>query len=119
MGFVGLALFVSIIALAFRNASWIRRYTRNQAGLRWAGDLANMAQISLMAYCIAGAALSLEFWEGPWLMFVILARLRHEIAENLVKSEYVVHSSQKWYTEDPSHDAISKSGTVLGAKFSR
>jgi probable O-glycosylation ligase (exosortase A-associated) len=119
MGFVGLALFVSIIALAFRNASWIRHHARDQAGLRWAGDLANMAQISLMAYCIAGAALSLEFWEGPWLMFVILARLRHEIAENLIKSEHVVHSSRKWYTEDPSYDAIGKSGTALGAKFSR
>jgi putative inorganic carbon (hco3(-)) transporter len=113
MGFVGLALFVSIIALAFRNASWIRHHTRNEAGLQWARDLANMAQISLMAYCIAGAALSLEFWEGPWLMFVILARLRHETAENLIKSEDIVCGSQKWYRNDPPHEAIGKSGAVL------
>ncbi|MGZ8941099.1 MAG: putative O-glycosylation ligase, exosortase A system-associated, partial [Limisphaerales bacterium] len=113
MGFVGLALFVSIIALAFWNASWIRHHTRNEAGLRWAGDLANMAQISLMAYCVAGAALSLEFWEGPWLMFVILARLRHETAQTLIKSEHIVYSSQKWYKKDPPHEAIGKSGAVL------
>jgi probable O-glycosylation ligase (exosortase A-associated) len=118
MGFVGLALFVSIIALAFRNASWIRRHTRNQVGLGWAGDLANMAQISLMAYCIAGAALSLEFWEGPWLMFVMLARLRHEIAESLIKSKNADHLPQKWYNKEAPHGMIDGNGAVPGAKAS-
>jgi probable O-glycosylation ligase (exosortase A-associated) len=116
MGFVGLALFVAIIALAFRNASWIRHHTRNQAGLGWAGDLAKMAQISLMAYCIAGAALSLEFWEGPWLMFAMLARLRHEIAESLIKSENADHLAQKWYNKELSHGMIEGNGTIPGAK---
>jgi probable O-glycosylation ligase (exosortase A-associated) len=79
MGFVGLALFVSIIAIAFRNASWIRGYTKNMAGLGWAYDLASMAQVSLMGFCVAGASMSIEFWEGGWLIMVILASLRSQI----------------------------------------
>ena len=72
-----------------------------------------------MAYCIAGAALSLEFWEGPWLMFVILARLRHEIAANFVKSKSVVNNPQEWYQKEPSHDAIGGSGAAPEAKIPR
>jgi probable O-glycosylation ligase (exosortase A-associated) len=119
MGFVGLALFVSIIALAFRNASWIRRHTKDQSSLQWARDLASMTQISLMAYCIAGAALSLEFWEGPWLMFVILARLRHEISIHIKESDSAICDSLKVYNKYHTHVLIEGSGAVQGAKIPR
>ena len=119
MGFVGLALFMSIIALAFWNASWIRHHTKDQVGLQWARDLASMAQISLIAYCIAGAALSLEFWEGPWLMFVILARLRHEIAAASIKSKSAVNNARKWYMEPLPHDSADGGGAAQGANIPR
>jgi hypothetical protein len=75
-----------------------------------------MAQISLMAYCIAGAALSLEFWEGPWLMFVMLARLRQEVADSLIKSKNADHIPQKWYNKEASHGMIDGNGAIPGAK---
>jgi probable O-glycosylation ligase (exosortase A-associated) len=89
MGFVGLALFVSIIAIAFRNASWIRGHTKNMAGLGWAYDLASMAQVSLIGFCVAGASMSIEFWEGGWLIMVILASLRSQIIP-FVRPEFAV-----------------------------
>ncbi|MGZ8940866.1 MAG: putative O-glycosylation ligase, exosortase A system-associated, partial [Limisphaerales bacterium] len=119
MGFVGLALFVSIIVLAFRNASWIRRHTKDQSSLQWARDLASMAQISLMAYCIAGAALSLEFWEGPWLMFVILARLRYEISAHVKEINSSIYKPLEVHNEYPAHGLIESSGVVQGAKIPR
>jgi putative inorganic carbon (hco3(-)) transporter len=119
MGFVGLALFVSIIVLAFRNASWIRRHTKDQSSLQWARDLASMAQISLMAYCIAGAALSLEFWEGPWLMFVILARLRYEISMHLKDAKIAIYDFQNVYNGCDSGELVKVSGVVQGAKIPR
>ncbi|MGZ9158549.1 MAG: hypothetical protein ACXW36_06755, partial [Nitrospira sp.] len=119
MGFVGLALFVSIIVLAFRNASWIRRHTKDQSSLQWARDLASMSQISLLAYCIAGAALSIEFWEGPWLMFVILARLRYEISAHVQAINSSVYKPLEVHNEYPAHVLIESSGVVQGAKIPR
>jgi putative inorganic carbon (hco3(-)) transporter len=118
MGFVGLALFVSIIALAFWNASWIRRHTKEQIGLQWARDLASMAQISLMAYCIAGAALSIEFWEGSWLMFVILARLKYEILMHLKKAKVSIDQYQDMYNGYDSGELVKGGGAVQEAKIS-
>lgn len=119
MGFVGLALFVAILGLAFRNASWVRRHARGEPGLQWAADLAAMAQISLLAYCIAGAALSLEFWEGPWLMFVILARLRYEIYSHLKER---IHVDDNGLESHLAYDgpAVSEiGGTVPGTGIPR
>lgn len=80
MGFVGLGLFLVIIALAFWNTFWIRHHASTRPDYFWARDLAGMAQASLIIYCVAGSTLSIEFWEGPWLLFVILARLRWDMA---------------------------------------
>lgn len=117
MGFVGLALFVSILLLAFRNAAWIRRHARDQSGLQWAGDLAAMAQISLLAYAIAGAALSLEFWEAPWLMFVMLARLRHGVEAYLLERKTAIDTAEKTY-DSYAIPALSETGGA-GAKVPR
>ncbi len=117
MGFVGLALFVAILLLAFHNASWIRRHANGQPGLQWAGDLAAMAQISLLAYCIAGAALSLEFWEGPWLMFVILARLRYELRLYLLTRKNSADGTHKGYEGYFVPGMIETGSAVPGAKI--
>lgn len=103
MGFVGLGLFLAIIALAFGNARWIRRHTASQPQARWAYDLATMAQVSLIGFCVAGASLSLEFWEGPWLLFVILARMRYEFAAQ--ESGAVAEAMPAWYAGDAPRDA--------------
>lgn len=117
MGFVGLALFVSILLLAFRNAAWIRRHARDQSGLQWAGDLAAMAQISLLAYAIAGAALSLEFWEAPWLMFVMLTRLRHGVEAYLLERKTAIDTAEKTY-DSYAIPVLSETGGA-GAKVPR
>lgn len=76
MGFLGLAFFLLILALTWRNAAWLRRHTRGRPELRWAYDLASMMQAGLAGYVVAGATLSLEFWPGYWIIVPLLLHAR-------------------------------------------
>jgi probable O-glycosylation ligase (exosortase A-associated) len=62
-GFIGLGLYLIILSLGFVNCFRIRRATRNRADLLWARELATMIQLSLVAFCVGGAALSLAYYD--------------------------------------------------------
>ncbi|TVR97338.1 MAG: putative O-glycosylation ligase, exosortase A system-associated [Rhodospirillales bacterium] len=83
MGFVGFALFMALITLAILDSFWIRRNARSLPEYRWAWDFASMAQVSLVIYGIGGAALSLEMWQGSWLLFMLLSRVRWQMATEM------------------------------------
>jgi probable O-glycosylation ligase (exosortase A-associated) len=76
LGFLGLLLFLAILAMGFVNGFWIIRRVQGHPELEWADHLSRMAQVSLFGYCVTGAAVSIEFWEGSWLIVVVLARIR-------------------------------------------
>jgi putative inorganic carbon (hco3(-)) transporter len=67
-GFVGLALYLLMIVAALIDCRTVLKRTRNAPELRWANDLARMLQLSLAAFCVGGAALSLAYYD----MFVLL-----------------------------------------------
>ena len=76
MGLIGFLIFVSILILAWWNAGKIRRQTRGQKDLRWMHDLATMIQISLAAFCVGAASVSLEMWEGYFLLIVMVVSMQ-------------------------------------------
>jgi probable O-glycosylation ligase (exosortase A-associated) len=76
LGFTGLALFLAIIVLTWRNITVIGRMTRGDAGLRWACDLAGALRVSLIAFIVAGAALSLAYFEMFYVICAIASSLR-------------------------------------------
>lgn len=67
-GFVGLFLYLSIIVLAFLKLSSIEKYFKNE----WQSKLARMIKVSLMAYCVSGAAVSMAYFE---LFYVLIAMI--------------------------------------------
>jgi putative inorganic carbon (HCO3(-)) transporter len=69
-GFTGLILFVLMLATAWLMAIRTRRAARKIASLAWAADLARANQISIVVYAVAGAALSLVYFE---LLYIVLA----------------------------------------------
>ncbi len=70
-GFVGLILFLFLIILSFVRLSSIEKYYRKAIGEEdWRCKLSKMVKISLLAYCVSGAALSLAYLE---LYYAILA----------------------------------------------
>jgi len=78
-GFVGLALFISIFAAAWRSAGKVIRMVKQskQPELAWLSDLAAMLQVSLLGYAVGGAFLSLSYFDLPYhlVVMVVIARL--------------------------------------------
>jgi probable O-glycosylation ligase (exosortase A-associated) len=83
LGFAGLVLFLLVLAVAMFNCSSIVRKTKRHPELVWAGDLARMLQISLIVYMVSGAALSMAYFEGFWIIIAVLSRLRKTVLETL------------------------------------
>jgi probable O-glycosylation ligase (exosortase A-associated) len=71
-GWVGLGLFASIFMMAWMLASRIARLSRGLEELEWAGQLARMIQVSLVAYWVGGTFLSLSYFDLPWHLVVVL-----------------------------------------------
>jgi probable O-glycosylation ligase (exosortase A-associated) len=70
-GFVGLALFLTIMVLALVNTYRIRKATKRRPEFAWAYDLATAIQLGILVYCVGGAALSMAYDD----VFVIWAML--------------------------------------------
>lgn len=69
-GFVGLALFVAMLAGGWFGLARIRRRARAGPDTAWMADLASMMQVSLVAYAAAGSLLPMPYFD---LFYQILA----------------------------------------------
>jgi hypothetical protein len=82
-GFVGLALFLLLWLLVWRDASWIDRPARRREGMQWASDLARMMQVSLVGYAAGGAFLNLAYYDVPYNMLVAILLTRILVEKEL------------------------------------
>jgi probable O-glycosylation ligase (exosortase A-associated) len=71
-GFVGLAIYLIILAAAFFKCWRIMSVTKDAPEQRWTYDLALAIQASLFVFCVAGAALSMAYYD---LLIINLAML--------------------------------------------
>jgi putative inorganic carbon (hco3(-)) transporter len=62
-GFIGLGIYLIILVAAFLRCSRIISVTRGVPEQRWARDLAVAIQASLFVFCVAGAALSMAYYD--------------------------------------------------------
>jgi len=76
LGFVGLFVFLLILFTSWRNSVAIIRGAQRHKSLSWAEDLAKMLQVSMAGYIVAGAALSLAYYDLTLTMIVMLINLR-------------------------------------------
>lgn len=66
-GFIGLGIYLMLLAATFLRSSRIIRLARRLPLKSWAADLSAALQASLIVFCISGAALSLAYYD----LFVI------------------------------------------------
>jgi putative inorganic carbon (HCO3(-)) transporter len=78
-GFIGLAIYLTILAAAFLRCSRIISVTRAVPEQRWAHDLAIAIQASLFVFCVAGAALSMAYYDLFIMEVALLLPLREII----------------------------------------
>jgi probable O-glycosylation ligase (exosortase A-associated) len=86
LGFVGLSIYVMLLAAAWRSGSRILSLTKNRPDLLWAGDLARMTQVSLLAFAVAGTFQNLAFFDLYFHLIAILF-LARGIVEHTLRSE--------------------------------
>ncbi|OAN11362.1 hypothetical protein A3K86_20655 [Photobacterium jeanii] len=70
-GFVGFFIFALILWLTYSQLSTIEKYYKSDAQTVWQYDLAKMLKVSLLAFCSAGAALSLAYLELFWALVAV------------------------------------------------
>jgi probable O-glycosylation ligase (exosortase A-associated) len=101
-GFVGLGLFLLIGFFSWRNARYIIRSTKGVPELRWAHDLASMVTVSFVAYAVAGAALSLAYYDYYYCLVAVLVVVRDLVTRELEARSPAPTAGQALYRPAPS-----------------
>lgn len=81
-GFVGLFLFLLILLTALVKTIQTQRIAKRDPALEWSADLARATQMSLVVYCVSGAALSLVYFELLYILLAMISR-NHRTAAQL------------------------------------
>jgi probable O-glycosylation ligase (exosortase A-associated) len=75
-GFVGLFFFLMIWISAFRVAGKLQKLARDIPQAAWAVDLGAMVQVSLWGYLVGGTFLSLQYFDFPYYLVVMIVLAR-------------------------------------------
>jgi probable O-glycosylation ligase (exosortase A-associated) len=85
-GFPGLALFLALLFVSWRNCARVRRMTRGSPQDKWAFDLASVLQVSLLAYMVGGAADTSSYFDITYQMMAICSLLIGLLADRSTAS---------------------------------
>jgi len=93
-GFLAFAIWLCIILAGTYYAVRIPALAQNRSDLRWAYDLARMAQVSIVVYLLGGTFLSLSYWDLFWTLLVVLAAT-HAVVIQAVRQTAVPQRSRQ------------------------
>ena len=83
-GFGGLALYVSMLAVAFFKAARISRLAREQGAPPWLPLLATMLQLSIFSFALGAAALSFAYFDLTFALFGLVLVVEQRLLPNAV-----------------------------------
>jgi putative inorganic carbon (hco3(-)) transporter len=86
-GFLGLAIYLTLVLLAFKNVAAVIVGTRHVPELNWAKKLATACGISLVAYMAAGLTMSIPYYDLFIVLAVLVALLRRLVAMTLAQRQ--------------------------------
>lgn len=109
-GFVGLFLFLMLGFLTWRTASETLKATIGRSDLQWIRDLTGMLQVSLVAYAVGGAFLSLAYFDLAYHLLALIVVLNTMTTEALA-AELAPHAP-KISTDRSAGLAIGKPGNL-------
>jgi putative inorganic carbon (hco3(-)) transporter len=78
-GFMGLFIFLTLLALTWRLAQQLRRRICNVAEMKWAYDMVSMIQVSLIGYVVGGAFLGVAYFDLVYSLIAILVLVEHHV----------------------------------------
>ena len=80
-GFAGLFIFLSMLGAVWRQCSIVKKRAATRPGLGWAVDLATMIQVSWTGYMVAGAALSMAYYDLAYIELGAIVALRQIVRQ--------------------------------------
>ena len=83
MGFLGLGLFLMLLAIALWDCSRTIRLARRRPELTWAADMARMVQITVVVYAVTTISLSMAYFEGLFVVLGIASRLLRTVRQSV------------------------------------
>jgi probable O-glycosylation ligase (exosortase A-associated) len=104
-GFPTFAVWLALTFSGLWYGARLMRLARDRPDLAWAGDLGRMAQVSVVAYVVAGTFLSLSYWDFYWTLLVGLAAA-HSLA--LAASRPAGTASRQWAQAAASEPAPAR-----------
>ena len=84
-GFVGAALFVTILLVSLFKLNQAEKIVRGNPNLVWLGELARALKLSVVVYMISGAALSLLYFEPLYIVLALGSRVHRIARQEAVK----------------------------------
>lgn len=88
MGFVGILLFMALVANGFLTLREIHRMVRKRGPrLRWASDLADMLGAALLAFVVTGSLLSAAYFELPYIFMMLMEVLKQYVRKEVAIKE--------------------------------
>jgi putative inorganic carbon (HCO3(-)) transporter len=100
-GYVGLALFLSLIIATVASAQWIIKKARAEPELAWAAKLASAIQVAIVGYCAAGSFVNLGFYDLFYTLVAIITCTRVVVSRSLAKASAASLGSQSYLSPDP------------------
>lgn len=94
-GWLGLIMFLLIYYLSWKKLKRVIKYTEGLVNLENVNFLARMFQVTLIAYLVGGAFLSLSYFDLPW----------HLISFVIILEKYTIYGDMK--NAEPKHKIIS------------
>jgi probable O-glycosylation ligase (exosortase A-associated) len=72
-GFVGLAIYLALLGTAFLTTLRLQKLKSDPAVEPWIPAFGYYAQIALTVFCVGGAAVSIEMWDGYCILIALIA----------------------------------------------
>jgi probable O-glycosylation ligase (exosortase A-associated) len=84
-GFVGLGLYLALLLLTFLKSFRLSRRLKAEPGQEAYAELTNMMQLSLLVFCLSGAALSMAYYDVFIIFLGTLVAIRGQTAAQAVR----------------------------------
>jgi putative inorganic carbon (HCO3(-)) transporter len=85
-GFTGLILFVLLLVFTFYTLARVKRASRKLEGSEWIGEFATALQIGLIGYLVAGAFLSLAYYDLFYAYVALAVIMQREVSMRTEKT---------------------------------
>ena len=114
-GFIGLGLYLAVIAVTMLGLRGIMRRTRRRPDLKFYFDAAQLMEVSLLGFLIAGAFLSMSYFDLFFHLVAITALLKVLVAAELAQEAPPEHAAAPLPARTPPRGPVPRPAPALPA----